>query len=498
MDQSSSSTANTPGTPGTPAPSTDAIGAEMQQEMDAAMSAAVAAPQEAPRHKKPDVQHLPGGAPIRGPRVVQSGREHRTGRVVSVGPDDIFIEFGPKELGVVTRIQFKEEELPKVGDNLEVVVDRFEKDENLFLCSRPGQVTKADWELLEPGQIVDAMCTGVNKGGLELEVAKHRAFMPKGQVDVHFIEDLTPFVGQKITCKVTKVDRSGGGNITLSRKEIVAAERREKVKKLKETLAEGDVLEGVVKKVMPFGAFIDVGGMDMLCHVSDLSFDRVVKPEDVVKEGQTVRVKVLKLDWETERHAVGMRQLMDDPFVVALKDIAEGSIVQGTVTKLAEFGAFIQIAEGIEGLCHISELAWKRVGKTSDVLQPKQVVSVKVLKLDPDSRKISLSIKQTQAAPEAERAPGAPAGAGGPGGGGGGGRGGPGGGGRGGFGGGGGGRGGRGGFEVDTRTPEEILKETPAERRKREAAAAKLKETGLKSGLGKNASLGMSLADLKL
>lgn len=482
MDQSSSSTPAPGSAPQTPA--SDAIGSDMQREMDAAMQAAVSVAPEAPKHKKPDVQHLPGGGPIRGPRVVQSGREHRTGRVVSVGPDDVFVEFGPKELGVVPRLQFKEEDLPKVGDSLEVVVDRFEKDENLFLCSRPGQVTKADWELLEPGQIVDAMCTGVNKGGLELEVAKHRAFMPKGQVDVHFIEDLTPFIGQKITCKVTKVDRSGGGNITLSRKEIVAAERREKVKKLKETLAEGDVLEGVVKKVMPFGAFIDVGGMDMLCHVSDLSFDRVVKPEDVVKEGQTVRVKVLKLDWENERHSVGLRQLMDDPFVVALKDIAEGSVVQGTVTKLAEFGAFIQIAEGIEGLCHISELAWKRVAKTSDVLQPKQVVSVKVLKLDPDSRKISLSIKQTQSAPEA------PAGAGGPGGG----KGGPGGGGRGGPG----GRGGRGGFEADTRTPEEILKETPAERRKREAAVAKTKQTGLKSGLGKNASLGMSLADLKL
>lgn len=484
MDQSSSSTpAPAPGSaPQTPA--SDAIGSDMQREMDAAMQDAVSVAPEAPRHKKPDVQHLPGGGPIRGPRVVQSGREHRTGRVVSVGPDDVFVEFGPKELGVVPRLQFKEEDLPKVGDSLEVVVDRFEKDENLFLCSRPGQVTKADWELLEPGQIVDAMCTGVNKGGLELEVAKHRAFMPKGQVDVHFIEDLTPFIGQKITCKVTKVDRSGGGNITLSRKEIVAAERREKVKKLKETLAEGDVLEGVVKKVMPFGAFIDVGGMDMLCHVSDLSFDRVVKPEDVVKEGQTVRVKVLKLDWENERHSVGLRQLMDDPFVVALKDIAEGSVVQGTVTKLAEFGAFIQIAEGIEGLCHISELAWKRVAKTSDVLQPKQVVSVKVLKLDPDSRKISLSIKQTQSAPEAP-AGGPGAGKGGPGGGGGG-RGGP------------GGRGGRGGFEADTRTPEEILKETPAERRKREAAVAKTKQAGLKSGLGKNASLGMSLADLKL
>lgn len=420
-----------------------------------------------PRHKKPEVAHLPGGPPIRGPRVVQSGREHRTGRVVSVGPEDIFLEFGPKELGVLSRVQFPNEaDLPKVGDSFEVVVDRFEKDEGLYLCSRPGQVTKADWELLEPGQIVEAMVTGVNKGGLELEVAKHRAFMPKGQVDVNFIEDLTPFVGQKVTCKVTKVDRSGGGNITLSRREIVAAERREKAAKLKDTLNEGDAIEGVVKKVMPFGAFIDVGGMDMLCHVSDLSHDRITKPEDVVKEGQAVRVKILKLDWENERHSVGMKQLMDNPFMVALKDIAEGSVVQGTVTKLAEFGAFVKIAEGVEGLVHISEIAWKRIGKSSDVLQPKQVVSVKVLKMDPDSRKISLSIKQTQAAPESDRPQG--------------------------------GRGRGPGRDADTRTPEEILKETPAERRQREAAAAKVK-SGLKSGLGGGSGLlGISLSDLKL
>lgn len=466
MDQSSPSASSSAPQSEPPAGQPDAVSADMLREMDAAMNAAVSAP--APKHKIPEVAHLPGGKPIRGPRVVQSGREHRTGRVVSVGPEDIFLEFGPKELGVIGRIQFrdkegKEDALPNVGDSLEVVVDKFEKDENLYICSRPGQVTKADWEMLEPGQIVEALVTGQNKGGLELEVAKHRAFMPKGQVDVHFIEDLTSFVGQRVTCKVMRVDRTGSGNITLSRKDVVAAERREKVSKLKDSLNVGDVLEGTVKKVMPFGAFIDVGGLDMLCHVSDLSHDRVTKPEDVVKEGQAVRVKVLKLDWENERHSVGMKQLTDNPLMVALKDITEGAVVQGTVTKLTEFGAFVKIAEGVEGLVHISELAWKRVGKTSDVLQPKQVVSVKVLKIDADARKISLSVKQTQAAPESDRPQ----------------RRGP-------------------AKDADTRSPEEILKETPAERRQRETMQGKVKQAGLKSGLGKNPSLGMSLADLKL
>ena len=475
MDQSIPVPSSAPGNPGTP-PAPDAIDAQSRREMDAAMQAAMAAPAEDhgahARHKKPEVQHLPGGKPIRGPRVVQSGREHRTGRIVSIGPDDIFIEFGPKELGVVSRTQFTDADLPKSGDELEVVVDKFERDENLLICSRPGRVVKADWELLEPGQIVEAQVTGFNKGGLELEVAKHRAFMPASQVDTQRIEDFTPFVGQKLKCKVVRVDRGGAGNITLSRREIIAAERREAASKLKDELKEGDVREGVVKKIMPFGAFVDIGGMDMLLHVSDLSHDRVHKVEDIVKEGQTIKVQILHLDWDKDRHSIGLKQLQEHPFKAALKDIVEGAEVQGTVTKLTEFGAFVQVAEGVEGLVHISELAWKRVAKTSDVLQPKQVIKVKVLKIDPETRKVSLSHKQTLPPPVQEgRGPGGPGGKGK-------------------------GRGDK--FEQDTRTPEEILKETPALRRLREAAKAKTGEKGLKTGLGNNAALGLSLADLKL
>ncbi len=447
------------------------IDAEMQRDIDDAMNAATGPADDKPA-RQPRVAQPGMDAPkpaIRGPRVVQGGREHRTGAVVSVGPEDIFIEFGPKELGVLPRLQFKDgDELPKVGDKFEVVIDKFEKDESLFVCSRPGQVQKAEWEMLEPGQIVEARVTGVNKGGLELEIANHRAFMPASQIDVRRIEDLSVYVGEKLTCKVTRVDRSGRGNITLSRREIVASERAEQVKKLKDQLHVGDTREGVVKKLMPFGAFVDIGGVDGLVHIADLSHDRVRKVEDVVKEGQKVQVKILKLDWEEGRHSLGLKQLQADPFETGLSEIGEGSEVSGRVTKLLDFGAFIEIATGVEGLAHISELAWKRVAKVSDVLQPDQIVKVKVLKIDKDSKKISLSVKQTMSPPEAPS-----------GGGGGGGR----------------GRGGRGGVERDDRKPEEILKETPQLRRMREAAKAKHGKD-LKSGLG--AGLGIGLGDLKL
>lgn len=442
-----------------------AISKSMEAEIEAAMKAATEVAEQAPKK-------------IRGPRVVQSGREHRSGHVVAVGATDVFLEFGPKELGVLPKTQIKEgTEPPAVGSQLEVVIDRFDAGEQVYLCSLPGAVQKAEWELLEPGQVVEARVTGQNKGGLELEVAGHRAFMPASQVDFHRIEDLSVFVGEKMACKVIRVDRGGRGNITLSRRDIIAEQREQMKHELREKLAEGMEVEGIVKSIMPFGAFVDIGGVDALLHISDMSHDRINKPESVVKVGDKIKTKILKLDWEGNRHKLGLKQLAPDPWDTALAEIKEGDIASGRVTKLMEFGAFVEIAEGIEGLVHISELSWQRVAKTSDAIQPNAVVQVKVLKIDPDARKISLSVKQTKEQPARE---------GGAGGAGGGGRGGK-----------GRGRGDRG--EKDTRTPEEILKETPALRRLREKAKQKAgPNKGDKGGLGSAGGLGIGLGDLSL
>ncbi|MCA9293978.1 MAG: S1 RNA-binding domain-containing protein [Phycisphaerales bacterium] len=433
--------------------------------------------QDAPHHEIPaELQQgskAPGG--IRGPRVVQGGREYREGTVVSVGPDDIFIEFGPKSLGVLPRIQFKdqasgeEKDLPTVGGKFEVVVDRYEPSESLYICSRPGVVQKADWEMLQIGQTVEARVTGTNKGGLELEVAQHRAFMPASLVSDRRIADMSVFVGEKMACKVAKVDRSGKGNIVLDRRAILDEEKKQRAGELKDKLNVGDTVEGTVKSVVQFGAFVDIGGIDGLLHISDISHDRVRKVEDHIKEGQTVQVQILKLDWDKGRHSLGMKQLQADPFQTGVGEMKEGDVVQGRITKLAEFGAFIEIAPGIEGLAHISELEWRRVEKTSDVVQPNQVLPVKILKIDPDKKKISLSVKQAKERPE-PRGGGAPRGRG------------------------------KGRGERDDRTPEEILKETPALRRMREKAQQKGNKKAGKGqgGLGEGGGLGLSLGDLKL
>jgi len=217
---------------------------------------------------------------------------------------------------------------------------------------------------------------------------------------------------------------------------------------------------------MPFGAFVDLGGIDGLVHISDLTHDRIhmgeKNVERFIKEGETVRVQVLKLDWEANRLSLGMKQLVDDPFQTTTADIAEGADLTGRVTKILEFGAFVEVAPGVEGLVHISELDWRRVAKVEDVLKQDEIITVKVLKIDPDSRRISLSLKQTKEPPEGAEAVGEerkpqkrPKGLGD----------------RQGF---------RRGPERDTRSAEEILKESPAMRRLREQFG----KSGFKGGLG--------------
>lgn len=402
------------------------------------------------RPAQPSHPAIPGAKPaIRGPRVVKSGREHRPGKVVSVGPTDIFIEFGPKELGVCPRVGWPEDQLPNPGDTVEVAIERFEADEQLFICSRPGAVAKADWELLEPGQTVEARVTGVNKGGLELEVANHRAFMPASQVDTRRIEDLSVFIGQKLTCVVDRVERTGKGNIVLSRRDLVKEERSKQAEKTRAELAEGQTREGVVRKLMPFGAFVDIGGVDGLLHVADMSYDRVGDPSRIVKEGDTITVKVLKVDAASNKISLGLKQLQGDPFQTAAENVKAGETVTGRVTKIMEFGAFVEVAPGVEGLVHISEISWKRIGAVGDALKPDQVVACKVLEVDPSKRRVSLSIKQTTEAPPAP---------------------------------GGGGKDARG--RTPGRTIEEIKKETPEFRRLREKFIAQQKAKGpLKGGM---------------
>ncbi|NNF44942.1 MAG: S1 RNA-binding domain-containing protein [Phycisphaerales bacterium] len=328
-------------------------------------------------------------------------REFKRGTIVSVHGSDVFVEFGPKSQGICPIAQFKEP--PVVGASLEFVVDRFDEAEGLLMLSREGAVRKAEWESLDVGQIIEARCTGTNKGGLELEVANHQAFMPAGQVDLRHIEDLSVFVGEKMPCEIIELDRHRG-RIILSRKVTLEADRARAREKLLGELEVGTTMPAVITSIQPFGAFADIGGMDGLIHISDLSYQRVNHPSEVVKEGDQVNVKILKVDRETEppRIGLGLKQTLEDPFTSSAKTLEPGAIVSGRVTRLAAFGAFVELAPGVEGLIHISELSHERVQKVSSVVKPDEIVNVQVMAIDPDKRRIGLSLKRAKAEAEGD------------------------------------------------------------------------------------------------
>lgn len=329
------------------------------------------------------------------PPTQRGERERKIGEIVSVQGDDVFVEFGPKSQGVCPRDLFEDE--PPIGEKMEFIIDRFDSNDGLLILSRKGKVAKADWEMLDVGQIVEARCTGTNKGGLEMEIAQHPAFMPAGQVDLRHIEDLDVFIGEKMPCEVIEIDRMRG-RIILSRKSHLEAERRVIREKLLEELEVGKTFPAVISSIQPYGAFADLGGVDGLIHISDLSHHRIKNPEEVVQLGQQVEVQILKIDDAADppKIGLGLKQTMDDPYEQSVGEFKEGGIITGKVTKLMAFGAFVELAPSVEGLIHISELSHDRVGKVSSVVKPDEIVTVKILSIDPGRRRIALSLKQAQ------------------------------------------------------------------------------------------------------
>lgn len=363
--------------------------AELQKELDAAMGELdmEAMLNSGPAATGDDADAKKGSGR---PRSFKTG-DRATGRIISVTPEDVFVELGPRHQGVCSIVQFEEQ--PKVGDPIEVTVQRFDKSEGLFYLTRVGAVQKADWENLQEGQVVEARCTGVNKGGLEMEVAGHRAFMPAGQIDIYRTEDLEQFKDQTLTCEVIEFNREKR-NIVLSRREVLVREQAAKREEIFSKLTVGDTVEGIVRKLMPFGAFVDLGaGVDGLVHVSDLAWERVSDPAKVVAEGQRVKVQVLAIDEERNRIGLGLKQTQADPFESIGNELAEGATVTGRVTKITAFGAFVEIEPGVEGLIHISQLSHERVNRVSQIVSEGEVVTAQILDIDPDSRRISLSMK---------------------------------------------------------------------------------------------------------
>jgi small subunit ribosomal protein S1 len=323
--------------------------------------------------------------------LLEPESRHR-GRVVAVRRDDVFVELGGREQGCLSVRQFPAP--PQPGTMIEVIVQKFHPDEGLYDLSLPGTAANVeDWDSVTEGMLVEAQVTGHNTGGLECEVNHLRGFIPASQAALWRVEDLGQFVSQRLTCLVTEVNPARR-NLVLSRRAVLEREKEESKKNFFESLQPGQVHQGVVRKLLDFGAFVELGsGVDGLLHVSQLSWGRVNHPSDVLSEGQAIQVRIDRIDRETGRIGLSYRDLLENPWTTAATKYPPNSVVRGKVTRLMEFGAFVELEPGVEGLIHISELSHKRVWRTSDVVHEGDELEVLVLAVNSESQRISLSIK---------------------------------------------------------------------------------------------------------
>ncbi len=334
-----------------------------------------------------------------------------TGKVVQITDDEVCVSIGYKADGLIKRSDLVDQDV-KLDDEIEVEVVKVNDGEGNVLLSQRNIVNRKAWDALmekyDANEYVDGIGKEAVKGGLIADVGGVRAFVPASQLSQRYVEKIADFVGKDMKLKIIEVDKQKK-RIVASRKAVVAEEAAAKKKEVWEKLEEGVVIHGIVRRLTDFGAFVDLGGVDGLIHITDLSWGRIKHPSEVVKPNQEVDVKVLSLDPERERIQLGYKQLQPHPWDNAAEKYPEGEIVEGKVVRITDFGAFVELEPGLDGLVHISQCAQTRVAKVEDAVQVGQVVRVKVLGVDPEKKRISLSIRQAledeNPAPEAEAAP---------------------------------------------------------------------------------------------
>ena len=318
-------------------------------------------------------------------------REERLhkGTIVGVNGDDVIVELGPRMQGVISSNEFEAE--PQVGEVYDFSLRGKEKDSDLYTLSRKEALTIAKWNEIEVGHMVKAKVTGQNTGGLELKVGPLPAFMPASQVDVKHVEDLSTKIGEGMLCEVLEVDRKKK-RVVLSRRRVLDREREEQRAQTMETLSSGQVVRGKVSRMEPFGAFVEIApGVEGLLHVSNISRKRVEKPDEKLELGQTVEVMILDIKEGGKRIGLGMKQLEPNPWDDIQYRHPVDSILQGKVVRLMDFGAFVEIEEGIEGLLHVSQMARDRVNRPSDVVKVGEEFPVRIQGMEPERERISLT-----------------------------------------------------------------------------------------------------------
>src|SRR6266516_1226607 len=326
------------------------------------------------------------------------------GKVVRVDKAEVLVDIGYKSEGVIPvaelsiRRSVNPQDEVSIGDEIDALVLTKEDAEGRLILSKKRARYELAWKALEQavesGEPVNGRVIEVVKGGLILDLGV-RGFLPASLVDIRRVQDLDEFMGKELRTKVIELNRSRN-NVVLSRRAVLEDERKEMRQAILDRLNPGDVVEGQISNIVDFGAFVDLDGMDGLIHISELSWSHVNHPSEVLEIGQTVKVKVLDIDRERQRISLGLKQTQSDPWQQVLESYHEGDVVEGRVTKVVTFGAFVEILPGVEGLVHISELAQHHVENPREVVSQGDTVNVRILEVDAERRRLSLSLKRVE------------------------------------------------------------------------------------------------------
>jgi small subunit ribosomal protein S1 len=328
------------------------------------------------------------------------------GRIVAINDDTVIVDVGLKSEGRIAKREFgmpgQDPEI-RIGDTVEVFVERMEDREGYTVLSREKARREEVWTVLEKSCEAKERVTGVIfsrvKGGFTVDLGGAVAFLPGSQVDIRPVRDISPLMGTPQPFMILKMDRARG-NIVVSRRAILEESREEARSELMEQLREGSIVQGIVKNITDYGAFIDLGGVDGLLHVTDISWKRVNHPSEVLTVGQTIEVQIIRYNEDNQRISLGMKQLESDPWAEVSGKYTKGLRTKGKITNITDYGAFVELEPGIEGLVHVSEMSWtKKNVHPNKIVSPEQQVDVEVLEIDMDKRRISLGMKQTQENP---------------------------------------------------------------------------------------------------
>lgn len=328
-----------------------------------------------------------------------------TGSVVEVQSDYVLVDINYKSEGLIPINEFRVVDgvrQVKVGEKIEVLIDRIENENGMIALSKDKADMLRAWtdisKAAENEEIIEGVVVAKVKGGLSVDIGV-KAFLPGSQIDLRPVRNMDVYLGKKYKFKVIKFNKKRG-NIVLSRRAILESERDNLKAQTADTMKEGATVVGVVKNITDYGAFIDLGGIDGLLHITDMSWGRIKHPSEVISVGEEIQVKILKYDTEKERVSLGIKQLSEDPWEGVLAQFPIGTKVKGKVVSVAEYGAFVELGDGVEGLIHVSEMSWtKRVKHANQIVQVGDEVDVQVLAIDSENRRISLGMKQLQTNP---------------------------------------------------------------------------------------------------